>query len=87
MANKTKASKWKLSVRKPKSAPLCSCGCGQRAEIVFGDKLPYTRACMQRTIDEIRAAGVPIDQSSEGVRLGPGVTVTIVDDGDPTKVH
>jgi hypothetical protein len=42
---------------------------------------------MKRTIDEIRAAGVPIEQSGEDVRLVPGVSVTIVDDGDPTKVH
>jgi hypothetical protein len=92
MTKKNKPSKWKLSARKPAGktfgpGTLCSCGCKQLAEIVFGDELPYTRACMQRTIDELRAAGIPIEQSSEGVRLGRGVSVSIVDDGDPTKIH
>ena len=99
MAKKNKPPKWKI--RGPKvaraeaakrdpatGATLCSCGCKQPAEIVLGGELAYTRACMQRTIDEVRAAGIPIEQTPEGgVRLRPGTQVTIVDDGDPTKVH
>jgi hypothetical protein len=67
--------------------PLCACKCGMPAEIEFAG-LPYTKACLQREMDEMRTMGLPIEQLDEGTfRLKPGTRVSFADEGDPTKVH
>jgi hypothetical protein len=66
--------------------PPCACGCGAPAEIDFAG-LFYTKACFQKEIEGLRAVGIPIEESDQGVRLRPGTSVVFVDDGDPTKVH
>jgi hypothetical protein len=65
--------------------PPCSCNCGQAAEIEFRG-LYYTRACFQRTVDELRAMGVPIEQSDKGLRLAPSTRVSFrLDDPEPKR--
>ena len=71
--------------RIPEAGQLCDCSCGQLAEIEFLE-LFYTKACHLRVIDELKAAGIPIEESEKGWRLAPGTIVTFADEGDPTKV-
>jgi hypothetical protein len=64
--------------------PPCGCGCGEPAEIDL-QGLYYTKACLARTVTELREMGVPIEQSEKGYRLAPSTQVSFLLDGDGEK--
>jgi hypothetical protein len=65
-------------------APPCQCGCGEPAETEF-QGLYYTNACFERTIDELREMGIPIEQKGNKYRLAPSTKVSFRLDGDRGK--
>ncbi len=65
--------------------PPCACGCGAPADVDF-QGLYYKDACLQRTVDELREMGVPIEQSGNSFRLAPSTQVSFrLDDPETEK--
>ncbi len=43
--------------------PPCACGCGEPREKSDFQGLYYKDACLQRTMNELREMGIPIEQN------------------------